>query len=542
VIERGAAAEDFDVVVVGARCAGSPLATLLARRGLRVCVLDRSRFPSETLSTHVIQPRGVAVLDRLGVLEAVFAAGAVPLTRFTLISDEVRLSTAVDPAAFEAPSLSARRIVLDELLVEAAIAAGAEVRTGTAVTGLLWEDGRVAGVETGQGQVRARLVVGADGRHSTVARLVGAGEYDVAPPGRLFAWAYFAGVTGGEGHLRLGSIGELNYVAGPTDGGLHMAAVCPPLANRDAFLADRERGFMAGIAAWPELADLLAGAERDGPIRLLTSWHGYFRQAAGPGWALLGDAGNFKDPSPAQGMADAFVQAEQMADAVVAGLGGGSELDEGLRHWWRRRDEEAREMHWFAADMGAARPAGPIAHRVMSDLATDEQGSTLLLRVLNREISPAQMATPRRIVGAALRVARDRPGQIPTMAKEAAMELGKEIRRAPGQTRERVLLALTIVGFVVPNAFVAAFLIDEGFELGRYFSLWTASLPSTQLLFDLGIAAVAFLLWAAWEGRRSRVERWWLCIPATFLVGLCFGLPLFLWMRERSLRDGGVSA
>ena len=306
------------MVVVGARCAGSPLATLLARRGLRVCVLDRSRFPSETLSTHVIQPRGAAVLDRLGVLDAVLAAGAVPLTRFTLVSDEVRLSTAVDSAAFGAPSLSMRRTVLDQLLVNAAVSAGAEVRTGTAVTGLLWEDGRVAGVETGSDSIRARLVVGADGRHSAVARLVGAGEYDVAAPGRMFAWAYFNGVTGGEGHLRLGSIGDLNYVAGPTDGGLHLAAVCPPLAAKDAFLADRERGFMAGVVAWPELAELLADAERDGPIRLLTSWHGYFRQATGPGWALLGDAGNFKDPTPAQGIADAFIQAEQMAD-VVAG-------------------------------------------------------------------------------------------------------------------------------------------------------------------------------------------------------------------------------
>ena len=524
------------MVVVGARCAGSPLATLLARRGLRVCVLDRSRFPSEALSTHVIQPRGVACLDRLGVLEAVLATGAVPLTRFTLVSDGVRLSTAVAPGAFEAPSLSARRIVLDQLLVEAASAAGAEVRTATAVTGLLWEDGRVAGVETAQGSVRARLVVGADGRHSTVARLAGAGEYDVAPPGRLFAWAYFAGVTGGEGHLRLGSIGDLNYVAGPTDGGLHMAAVCPPLANKEAFLADRERGFMAGVAAWPELAELLAGAEREGPIRLLTSWHGYFRQAAGPGWALLGDAGNFKDPSPAQGIADAFVQAEQMAAVVAAGLDAGDGLDQGLRRWWRRRDEESREMHWFATDMGAAESTGPIARQVMRDLAADEEGATLLLRVLNRDLAPARLATPRRIVGASLRAARGNPGQIPTMAKEAALELGKEIRRAPEQTRERLLLALTILGFVVPNAFVAAFLLDEGLELGRYFSLWTASLPSTQLVFDLGIAAIAFLVWAAWEGPRSRVERWWLCIPATFLVGLCFGLPLFLWMRERALR------
>jgi len=107
-------------------------------------------------------------------------------------------------------------------------------------------------------------------------------------------------------------------------------------------------------------------------------------------------------------------------------------------------------------------------------------------------------------------------------------------RRRPGTT-ERLLLTLTVIGFIVPNVCVVLFLADEGLDLGRYFSLWFASVPSTQLLLDLGIAALAFLVWAAAEARRVTIERWWLCIPATFLVGLCFGLPLFLWMRERAL-------
>ncbi len=106
--------------------------------------------------------------------------------------------------------------------------------------------------------------------------------------------------------------------------------------------------------------------------------------------------------------------------------------------------------------------------------------------------------------------------------------------------RERLLLVLTVVGFLVPNAFVVAFLLDEGFELGSYFSLWTASLPSTQLVFDLGIAALAFFVWAAVEGPRAGIRRWWVCIPASLLVGLCFGLPLFLWMRERTLRPAAA--
>lgn len=423
------------MVVVGARCAGSPLATMLARRGLRVCLLDRSRFPSEALSTHVIQPCGVAVLDRLGALDAVLAAGAVPLTRFTLVTEEARVDAAIDADLFGAPSLCLRRIVLDHLLVQMAAASKADVRTGTPVTDLLWEDGRVAGVETERGPLHARLVVGADGRGSTVARLAGAAEYCVEPPGRMFAWAYFEGVSDMEGRLRLGSRGGLTFVASPTDAGLYLAAVCPSLDDRDAFLADREGSFMAGLAAWPELADLLAGATRAGPIRVMANWHGYLREAAGPGWALLGDAGHFKDPSPAQGIADALRQAEHLADAIEAGLGGAGGIDRELRRWWRRRDEDSYEMHWFATDMGAAGASPPLARQFARDMAGDEEAAECLLRVLNHEIPPSRLFTPRRLGRAAARAVRDRPDQIPAMAREAAREIHNEVRRSRQRRR-----------------------------------------------------------------------------------------------------------
>jgi menaquinone-9 beta-reductase len=420
---------DFDVVVVGGRCAGSSLAVMLARRGLRVCVVDKSEFPSETLSTHVIQPSGVAILERHGMLDAIVAAGAVLLDRFTFVTDYARIDTGLDEYEFEAPPLSMRRVTLDHLLVEAAAAAGAEVRTGTRATGLLWDGDRVAGVETAQGPLRARLVVGADGRNSTVASLVGADEYYVAPPGRLFAWAYFEDATETEGRLRLGSLGELAYVACPTDAGLYLAAVCPPMETKDAFLAAREDNFKAGLEAWPELAELVAGAKRVGPIRVMPYWRGYFREAAGPGWALLGDAGHFKDPSPAQGMADALRHSERLADVVVAGLGGAADLDEGLRRWWRWRDEDGYEMHWFATDLGEPSSL-PLANQVICDLAEDDEATEGLLRVLNHEILPSSLFTPRRIGRAAGRVARRRPGEVPAMAREIATEVRKQATRA----------------------------------------------------------------------------------------------------------------
>ena len=103
-------------------------------------------------------------------------------------------------------------------------------------------------------------------------------------------------------------------------------------------------------------------------------------------------------------------------------------------------------------------------------------------------------------------------------------------------SRERALLVFVIVGFVVPNAFVVGFIADEGIDVGEYVSLATASTPSTQLVADLVIAGLAFFVWAAIEGHRAGIKRWWVCIPASLLVGLCFGLPLFLLMRERTIR------
>jgi flavin-dependent dehydrogenase len=417
----------FDVIVVGARCAGSPLAVMLAGRGLRVCLLDKARFPSETLSTHVIQPCGVAVLDRIGILEGILAAGAVPLTHFSFVSDVMRMETTSYDDLFDHPAISMRRATLDRLLVDGAVAAGVEVRVGARVTGLLREGDRVSGVEIGDEQLSARLVVGADGRGSTVAELAGARKYRLASSERIFSWAYFEGVEP-DGHLRLASLGDLTYVAGPTDGGLYLAAVCPPMEGRDAFLADREGGYLAGLQAWPELAGLVAGARRSGPIRVMVSWHGYFREPSGPGWVLLGDAGNFKDPSPAQGMADALRQGERLANAIGRGFDG--ELDDELRRWGRWRDEDGHEMHWFAADMGSAEKTRPLADEVLTDVAASKEDTQMFLRLLNHEIAPSRLFTPRRIGRAAVRVALRRPRQIPAMLKEVVREARKELGRA----------------------------------------------------------------------------------------------------------------
>src|SRR3982751_3182065 len=161
---------------------------------MKVCLVDRARFPSDTPSTHAIQPCGVQILERIGVLEPV-AKVAAAVDGGVLAFDDGRLERAGAGELLGAPMLNARRVTLDAILLEAAAAAGAEVRTGTAVTGLVEERGRVAGVVTNGGELHAPLVVGADGARSTVARLVDAAEYHQTPGERVFMWSYFEGVA-----------------------------------------------------------------------------------------------------------------------------------------------------------------------------------------------------------------------------------------------------------------------------------------------------------------------------------------------------------
>ena len=417
--------DEHDVVIVGARCAGSPLATLLAKAGVDVCVVDQARFPSDTLSTHIIQSHGVAFLERLGLRKALLERGATELEQYTLVNDDVRIEGG--PGEDDLPALCVRRVTLDDVLVRAAAASGAEVRTRTRVTGLLAEDNRVVGVETGDGPVRARLVVGADGMRSSVAEWVGAREYHVAPGGRMFAVAYFEGVSDMSGHLRIGRVGDNAFIAAPADGGQYMVGVGISLSETATFTADREAGFDRGLNAWPGLADVVSGSTRVSPIKMITEWHSFFREAAGPGWALLGDAGHFKDFTPGQGISDAFRQADHLAPGIVAGLSG--DLDGELRRWWAWRDDDAWDMFWWAVDLGSPGGSTPVETRVLRNISKLPDGADQLAKVFDHQIPPAELFTRRRLIFGALHALVDRPGRIGSTLREVAAAAKEERRR-----------------------------------------------------------------------------------------------------------------
>lgn len=419
--------ESFDVIVVGARCAGAPLATMLARAGLRVCAVDKDRFPSDTPSTHAIQPAGVQVLERIGVLDRLLEV-APPMVRGRMVFDDDTAVVDDVVAITGAPVMSVRRVTLDEILVKAAAEAGADIRTQTAVTGLVTDNGRVAGITTPAGELRAPLVVGADGTRSAVAKMVGAKEYHRTANGRVFMWAYYeADPTNGE--MWIGKIGDHAYLVTPTDHGLSLVAACPSIDRRNEVRADREAVYEAGVRGWPELHAGVASARREGPVHTMANLDGFFRTSAGPGWALVGDAGHFKDPTPGQGIADALRQSEKLAAAITAGLGGGAGTpDQTLREWWRWRDQDAWEMYWFAHELGAAGPTPPLLRQAQRRIAADPQLTSSAVRIFNHDLRPSQVFTPAFSLTTVAQALRRR-GQRRSILREARTVAINEARR-----------------------------------------------------------------------------------------------------------------
>jgi menaquinone-9 beta-reductase len=206
-----------------------------------------------------------------------------------------------------------------------------------------------------------------------------------------------------------------------------MAGVGTSIGNADMFKADRQASFDRALHAWPELGDLVAGASRVGPMRMITEWHSFFREAAGPGWALVGDAGHFKDFTPGQGISDALRQVEALVPAVVAGLGG--DLDAELRRWWAWRDADAWDMYWFAMDLGSPGVSTPLETRVLRNVSRLPTGAHDLLRVFDHQIPPSALFTTPRLLRASLQSILDRPGRLGPTVREILAAAREQRRR-----------------------------------------------------------------------------------------------------------------
>ncbi|MFI1917846.1 NAD(P)/FAD-dependent oxidoreductase [Nocardia sp. NPDC020380] len=338
----------YDVIVVGARCAGSPLAMLLARRGYRVLVVDRKAFPSDTISTHYIVQAGLARMRDWGLLDKLVSTG-VPAVRRQNFSSALRGFAEIDGIT---ETFAPRRTVLDALLIDAARAAGAEVIERFAVSDLIRQDGRVAGVrgkfvDGAEQEFRASFVVGADGRNSTVGNLVDAEYHRVVSASGFFAYNYYDGLDWEFQH-RTGNDQQW-FGAWPTNDNQHLVTVMRRIDRFTEFRADVEGNFHQVIdqilpAYGEQLRDAGRRAER---FRVMRYPDNYYRRSAGPGWALVGDAGYHKDPFTGWGISDALVYAELLADKLHAGLSGEQPIDEAVREYERHRDERTASTFDF---------------------------------------------------------------------------------------------------------------------------------------------------------------------------------------------------
>ena len=383
----------YDAIVVGARCAGSPTAMLLARAGHRVLLVDRAGFPSDTLSTHYIHQPGVARLRRWGLLDRVVATGCPPARRMTFDVGPFALTGAPAPADGADAAYAPRRYLLDQILLEAASAAGAEVRERFSVGELLFEDGRVSGIrgrEAGGATVteRAAIVVGADGMRSRVARAVGAPTYHERPGRTCAYYTYWSGVPvdGAELYPRDGRM----VIAGPTNDGRTIVTAFWPRAEFHRVRADIERSFLEAVALAPSLAERLRAGRRAERFYGTGELPFFFRRPFGPGWALVGDAGYHKDPLTAQGIGDAFRDAELLAGAIADGFGGRRPLDDALADYERRRNEAALPLYDFTHELAGLEPPAPEMQALFGALRDDPERTSRFFGVIAGTVPMAE--------------------------------------------------------------------------------------------------------------------------------------------------------
>ena len=378
-----------DVVIVGGRVAGSATAMLLARLGHDVVVVDQALFPSDTVSTHSIARSGVVQLRRWGLLDAVLDSGAPAIRQVTFHALGDSVSRPVKHKAGIDFVVAPRRYVLDAIVATAAERAGADVRPGVTVTGVRRDGrGRAVGVygrdRSGAPiDIGARYVIGADGLQSRVARSVGAAISEVRHADGATQYAYYAGIpwTGNEFFVGARSLAGVF----PTHDGQACIWICNPSADakavrhRTALRAEAFGELLERSA--PQLAERLRHARRTSPVSGRLRMPNQLRQAFGPGWALVGDAGYHRDAVTGYGISDAFRDAEFLAVALDQALGADAEETAALTLYQQQRDQALREIFEITCRL-AAYPAVPAFIELQKQLsaAIDEQAAALAAR------------------------------------------------------------------------------------------------------------------------------------------------------------------
>ncbi|MEU6770336.1 NAD(P)/FAD-dependent oxidoreductase [Streptomyces sp. NPDC046759] len=353
----------WDVIVIGARCAGSPTAMLFAQQGYRVLLLEKARFPQDTLSSHYIHMQGVALLNRWGLLDRIRDTGCQPITHESYEGPGVRIEGFSLPIDGLRTTYAPRRYVLDPVLADGAVAAGVEFRQSCAVNDLVFEGDRVVGVRYttpggAEATDRARLVVGADGMRSLVARKAGAQNVVEHPRMTCTYYSYWAGVPAHfELYERPGRwIGVL-----PTNDDLTLLMAYFPQEDFSEVRKAVEPAYLDAFRTTaPELYERMSAGRRVEQLYGTGHQENFFRKAFGPGWVLVGDAVNHKDSITARGITEAFVQAQTLTEYIGDGLHDDAALKAALRRYENELSNEALNHYQGALNVAELKPEGRV--------------------------------------------------------------------------------------------------------------------------------------------------------------------------------------
>jgi flavin-dependent dehydrogenase len=381
-----------DAIVVGARCAGAPLAMLLARQGARVLLVDRATFPSNIPHGHFIHRHGPRRLHARGVLARIAACapvidgGIFDFGDFPVPVRDLRENGI-------AWGIGPRRTTLDKILVDAARESGAEVREGVAVTDYLFDDGRVAGIrgrDAGGREVeeRAPITIGADGRHSRLARTVHAPVYNETPPVLCYYFSYWSGVEAEGFEIYARPHQQRVIFSFRTEDDLYAVFVGAPMDGFAAIRGDVDAAFNAALDLVPGFRDRIRAGRREERFYGASDLPNFYRKPFGPGWALVGDAGLHKDPYLALGICDALRDVELLAAAIGDGLNGIRPMDEALADYEKARN--AASAADYQENLAAARftPLPPQVIAARAALRDDPAAATRFIKTRMRMIDP----------------------------------------------------------------------------------------------------------------------------------------------------------
>ena len=365
----------YDAIIVGARCAGSPLAMLLARKGYRILLLDKAAFPSDTLSTHHIHQPVVAHLKRWGLIEKLRASNCPPTLQIKFDVGPFALVGTPAPADGNAEAYAPRRRVLDKILVDAAVEAGAELRErftvdelttdGASITGIRGHDANGSTVTES-----ARIVIGADGARSFVAEAVNAPIYFDRGMLTCNYYSYWSGVPheGVELYPREGR----TIVVDKTNDGLSMICIVFPKEEFNRVRSNIEGEYLYAIKEnAPGLFERVKNGRREERFAGTGFLPNFFRKPYGKGWALVGDAGYVKDPILAQGITNSFSHAEMLAAALDVGFSGRRPMCEALGHYEHTRNDEVVDMFEHNTQLARLQPPPPEMVSLMNGLQGD---------------------------------------------------------------------------------------------------------------------------------------------------------------------------